>query len=245
MITPELISYVRSRAAKGTPRDVITNTLLERGWQKEDVAEAFGTLGAKISQAAPRPTKRPSNHEPHNGRKLALSLGLIATSGLYTAWALAMHEIDQQKKQAPIVLTPDTVTPIKTSTTPVEQAPPTPAQTTSSANAPASQPTTTPAPKPPTSVYADGVFTGNPADAYYGTVQIKIAMHSDKITDVAFLQYPNSHGTSIEINSQAMPLLKQEALSAQSANVRIISGATDTSIAFRESLASALANAKN
>jgi uncharacterized protein with FMN-binding domain len=42
-----------------------------------------------------------------------------------------------------------------------------------------------------------------------------------------------------------MPYLKQEAIAAQSANVNIISGATDSSYAFRQSLASALAQAKS
>lgn len=40
-----------------------------------------------------------------------------------------------------------------------------------------------------------------------------------------------------------MPYLKQEALQAQSANVQGISGASDTSAAFQQSLASALAQA--
>ena len=44
--------------------------------------------------------------------------------------------------------------------------------------------------------------------------------------------------------SQALPLLRQEFLKAQSANVEMISGATDTSQAFAESLQSALAKLK-
>ncbi len=59
-----------------------------------------------------------------------------------------------------------------------------------------------------------------------------------------FLQYPDTHSTSVYINQQAMPYLQQEAIQAQSANVNIVSGATDTSIAFQQSLASALAQAK-
>jgi uncharacterized protein with FMN-binding domain len=42
------------------------------------------------------------------------------------------------------------------------------------------------------------------------------------------------------IMSQALPLLRQEFLQAQSGNVQMISGATDTSQAFAESLQSAL-----
>jgi uncharacterized protein with FMN-binding domain len=47
------------------------------------------------------------------------------------------------------------------------------------------------------------------------------------------------------INKEAMPYLKQEAIAAQSTNVDIVSGATDSSMAFQESLGSALALAKN
>lgn len=95
-----------------------------------------------------------------------------------------------------------------------------------------------------TPVYKNGVFTGAVEDAYYGNVQVQTTIVNGKITNVSFLQYPNFNYTCIAINSQAMPYLKQEALSAQSANVDIISGATDTSQAFIESLRSALVKAK-
>lgn len=96
-----------------------------------------------------------------------------------------------------------------------------------------------------TGTYRDGTYTGSVADAYYGYIQVRAVIQQGKIADVAFLQYPNDRRTSIEINSQALPLLKVEAIQAQSAQVDIVSGATDSSIAFRESLASALAQASN
>jgi uncharacterized protein with FMN-binding domain len=108
---------------------------------------------------------------------------------------------------------------------------------------PAPAPAPTPAPKP-VGQYADGTFVGTVADAYYGLIQVETIISGGKIVDVRFLQYPNDRSTSREINSQAMPYLKQEAITAQNASVNIISGATDSSIAFRESLASALAKAK-
>ena len=93
--------------------------------------------------------------------------------------------------------------------------------------------------------YKDGSYTGSVADAFYGYVQVKATISGGKITDVTFLSYPNSHDTSRYINSQAMPMLTQEAIAAQSANVNLIGGATDTSLAFKQSLGSALAKAKN
>lgn len=96
-----------------------------------------------------------------------------------------------------------------------------------------------------TSLYKDGRYTGISADAYYGNIQIVATISSGKLTDVQFLDYPHDRGTSIRINTQAMPYLRSEAIQAQSANVNTVSGATDSSGAFRQSLASALTQAKN
>jgi uncharacterized protein with FMN-binding domain len=61
---------------------------------------------------------------------------------------------------------------------------------------------------------------------------------------VKFLQYPNDRPTSRFVNDQAMPVLIQEAIRVQGAQVDTASGATFTSEAFRESLGAALAQAK-
>lgn len=91
--------------------------------------------------------------------------------------------------------------------------------------------------------YKDGTYTGSVADAYYGNVQVQATVSGGKITDVKFLQYPDTHSTSVYINQQAIPYLQQEAIQAQSANVNIVSGATYTSQAFVQSLTSALSQA--
>lgn len=93
--------------------------------------------------------------------------------------------------------------------------------------------------------YKDGQYTGTSADAYYGNIQVKTIVQNGKITDVQFLDYPQDRQTSRMINQDAMPVLKQEAITAQSANVQIVSGATDTSQAFQQSLNSALTQAIN
>lgn len=92
--------------------------------------------------------------------------------------------------------------------------------------------------------YKDGQYTGPAADAYYGNIQVKVTIAGGKISDVVFLQYPHDRSTSMHINMQAMPFLKQEAIRAQSGNVDGVSGATDTSQAFIESLTSALKDAQ-
>jgi uncharacterized protein with FMN-binding domain len=118
-----------------------------------------------------------------------------------------------------------------------------PKPTPTPAPAPAPAPAPVPAPKPQ-GQYADGTYTGNVVDAYYGLVQIQVVVQNGTIASVQFLQYPSDRRTSQYINSQAMPILQHEAIQAQSANVNIVSGATDTSLAFRQSLANALAQAK-
>jgi uncharacterized protein with FMN-binding domain len=97
----------------------------------------------------------------------------------------------------------------------------------------------------PQGQYKNGSYVGSVADAYFGNVQVKAVIKNGAIADVQFLQYPNSRSYSIEVNSQAMPYLTQEAIQSQNANVDIISGATQTSLAFIQSLGDALAQAKN
>lgn len=105
-------------------------------------------------------------------------------------------------------------------------------------------PSFAPAAKKPASGLKDGQYTGPVTDAFYGNVQVKAVISRGKIVDVQFLQYPNDRQTSVYINSQAMPLLKQEAIQAQSANVNGVSGATQTSRAYVQSLQAALSQAQ-
>ena len=62
---------------------------------------------------------------------------------------------------------------------------------------------------------------------------------------IQFPQYPNERGHTIEVSQQALPILQQEAIQSQNASVDIVSGATDTSQAFIQSLQSALNKAKS
>ncbi len=102
-----------------------------------------------------------------------------------------------------------------------------------------------PAPAPaPTGQFKDGTYTGSVADAYFGNVQVQAIVKNGQLADVIFLDYPQDRGTSRYINGTATPILRSEAISAQSANVDAVSGATQTSQAFNVSLASALAQAK-
>ena len=112
----------------------------------------------------------------------------------------------------------------------------------------ATKPIPTPKPTPtakPSGQYKNGTYTGVSADAYYGRIEVQAVISNNKLVDVVFLDHPNDRGTSVRINNHAMPILKTEAISAQSASVNTVSGATDSSGAFRVSLSSALLEARN
>jgi uncharacterized protein with FMN-binding domain len=111
--------------------------------------------------------------------------------------------------------------------------------TTTASGASGGSPTATPG-----SQYHNGSYTGSVADAQWGYVQVKAVIQGGKITDVQWVQYPNDRSRSIEINSYADPILTSEAIQAQSAQVDIVTGATDSSFAFMQSLGDALAQAQ-
>jgi uncharacterized protein with FMN-binding domain len=92
--------------------------------------------------------------------------------------------------------------------------------------------------------YKDGTYTGAQADAQWGYVQIKAVIQNGKISSVQFVQYPNDRERSVLINQYADPQLDSEAIQAQSAQVDIVTGATDTSYAFMQSLGDALSQAQ-
>lgn len=117
-----------------------------------------------------------------------------------------------------------------------------------STQVPANKPVSSSMPPPITTnsgLYRNGSYTGTVADAYYGNVQVRAIISGGKISNIQFLDYPQDRSNSIRINTYAMPILTREAITAQNANVDAVSGATATSGAFVESLASALAQAKN
>ncbi len=96
----------------------------------------------------------------------------------------------------------------------------------------------------PNGRYKDGTYTGSVADAFYGQLQIAAIVSGGRLTSVGFPVYPNTAGHSISLSKYALPRLAREALVAQSANVQIVSGATQDSTAFQQSLGSALAQAQ-
>jgi uncharacterized protein with FMN-binding domain len=82
--------------------------------------------------------------------------------------------------------------------------------------------------------------TGSPIDTQYGIVQVRVTMRGRRIVSIANVALPFDRGRSVEISQIAGPLLRSEALQAQSARIDVVSGATYTSNGYAQSLQSAL-----
>ena len=86
---------------------------------------------------------------------------------------------------------------------------------------------------------ATGTYKGDLLSMPYGNVQVQITVANGVITDVQALVLPTG-GHSGRISGFVAPILRSEALAAQSASIDVVSGATYTSLAYAQSLQSAL-----
>ncbi len=137
----------------------------------------------------------------------------------------------------------DATTPSTTSTTPTT--------TGSAAQAPASTAPSAAATPAPTATTAttdssggsqlqDGTYAGSTVNTRYGPVAVSVTVTGGQIAAVDVTEYPSSNRKDLEINQRALPQLVSETLSAQSATIQMVSGATYTSEGYLRSLQSAL-----
>ena len=87
---------------------------------------------------------------------------------------------------------------------------------------------------------AAGSATGTAISTPYGDAQVRVTVKDGKITAIQALQLQGNDPRSVQISSSAEPILRQEALTKQSAAVDAVSGATFTSASYEQSLQSAL-----
>ena len=200
-----------------------------------------------------------------NIKKLTLSVSVIVLFALYSLQRREMLPGQTQTTTALVIPTAKPSTQISaqvdTVATTTASDPPAVANTTEPTVAAADQkstdvfgkqsssaiegPTETPTPQATASTgqYVDGTYTGPPADANWGDVQVEVIVVNGQIDSVQVLEFPDHRSRSRSINERAVPELIQEAVQAQSADVDIVSGATDTSEGFINSLDSALQEA--
>jgi uncharacterized protein with FMN-binding domain len=91
-----------------------------------------------------------------------------------------------------------------------------------------------------TSSAATSTVTGSEVPTRWGPVQVQLAVAGTTITRVDVVEYPSGNPKDSEINSYALPILVQETLDQQSADIDMVSGATVTSTGYLQSLQSAL-----
>ena len=85
-----------------------------------------------------------------------------------------------------------------------------------------------------------GVYVGDAVDSQFSTIQVEITVSGGRISNVTVLQDADEEEHSAQVDAYAIPILRSEVLSAQSANVDVVSGATFTSQSYTQSLQSAL-----
>jgi len=159
---------------------------------------------------------------------IAAAVASLAVMGI--GMELGLAQIDAAANLAGSNGAATTVTP---SGTDPAAAPPT-TSSTDAAGAAASAPTAA----PPAAV--SGTFAGSVVQTRFGNMQVAVTVSAGAITDVTALQLTNHDGRSVQISNYAAPILRSEVLSAQSANVHSVSGATYTSSGYLQSLQSAL-----
>jgi uncharacterized protein with FMN-binding domain len=92
--------------------------------------------------------------------------------------------------------------------------------------------------------YKDGQFTGQDFPTEFGDNQVRVVIVGGRVTDVIAVQLPYDRARSAYITRVAGPILHDEVLKAQSAQIDSLSGATYTSYAYAQSVQSALDQAR-
>lgn len=98
-------------------------------------------------------------------------------------------------------------------------------------------------PSPANNGVIDGTFTGPSVFVRFGNVQVRIVVSGGRVTDVQAIDLPGDRARSAEISQFSGPVLRQEAIQAQSARINIVSGATYTSNGYAQSFEGALQQA--
>jgi uncharacterized protein with FMN-binding domain len=118
------------------------------------------------------------------------------------------------------------------------------AGTTSASSTGTTSTATSPATTKTGSTTATGkVVKGDTEESPYGPTQVEVTLDGKKILAVTVLQHTDDGTMSQQIDSNALPQLTKEALSAQSGKIDAVSGASYTSAGYIKSLQSALDDA--
>lgn len=199
---------------------------------KRAILIAGGTVGGLGAVLSVTPPQLGSNGiSTLAGASAATSSTPVVTTSAPAATAEATPQAVATKKATTNTKKPTTKGSTNSSTT----------NTTVVASTPTPTPTQTPTQTKSTTSGVSGTFTGDAFNVSYGIVQVKITVSSGRITDAVALQAPS--GRSQRWSDYAIPNLKSQTLSAQSAAISGVSGASYTSYGWYKSLITALQKA--
>jgi uncharacterized protein with FMN-binding domain len=212
---------------------------------------AAPTATDRSSTGSPRPVRAagwPGRHHAAKGARAGALLMSLATTGGLTAFfaqqastAAAGTSADGTVSAAATtaaVATDSTVVPSSASTVATTAA-------TTDVTTAAGAPTAASTSAATTSAVATGTaaatatYSGTAVSTRYGAVQVAITVSGGTITDVKTLAAP-SGGKNDKYTTRSVPVLRTEALAAQSADIDIVTGATYTSKGYITSLQSAI-----
>jgi uncharacterized protein with FMN-binding domain len=146
---------------------------------------------------------------------------------VFGLWLVLTFKSSPLPRASATVPTSTVPSPSSTTSPPAASGPPSPDSTTTS-----------------TSSSGPRTLTGSTFSNRYGQVQVAVVLNGTQIVNVKALQMPHDRSRSADISSQAAPLLEEEVIQAQSAQIDTIGGATYTSQSYAQSLQSALDRAR-
>jgi uncharacterized protein with FMN-binding domain len=219
-----------------TPDERLARLAARSQARRDELAHAGVRTDATGDGRDPRRSPPRRHHAANGSRGAALALSAVSTLGL-AAWfhqATTTDAAGASTSESASSATSDTVA---ASTSSARSAGSSTTTTTGSTTSSGTGTSTTAA---NSSDLADGTYTGASASTRWGPVQVQITVAGGKITSVDVVDYPADDRKSASINARAIPTLTQQTLSAQTAKVTSVSGATYTSTGYRTSLQSAI-----
>lgn len=167
--------------------------------------------------------------------KRTLAAIVATVAGLVLLLGFKTHSA-RQSLQPPLAATAPSAPAPQTSAPTIAQ----PTTAPSSSGPPAKKPSAA----APSAQQQTRAVTGSSIRTRYGNVQVQVKFTGAQITDVVPVRLPDSNDLDLQIDQQVVPILIQETLAAQNANIQAVSGATYTSDGYIQSLQSALDKAK-
>ena len=172
-------------------------------------------------------------------KETRFALGIVGLSTVATSYLVGHHA-----PSASVALTASSASAVSSaaptteqSSTPLATASSEPTSTNTATAEPTQQATATATPEPtPSSSGADGTYQSGNISYRYGNIQLAVTIQSGKLAAIDLIQ-ATTHGRGYE---QAPPMLVDAALQAGSADFGNLSGATFTSMAFKQALTDAL-----